>query len=198
MTQPTKYIYLLFEDSNFCAKSMLIPYVEFMKQPQRVDDLRTLKAHCAHYVPFTRRGKDYIVDNLLVQSYTYSGTTGIRDQLPFTKVLDEFFEYLEWGNENGCKAGDEAWVEKIRTNCVKDMFEPVVAYCDFRHRNSYKGKPIIIVDGFLVLESRITDNGQQIQNRDVYTVDEMYDKYYPVSNFNDSGSHEGESSEDSN
>jgi hypothetical protein len=64
--------------------------------------------------------------------------------------------------------------KKHHWNGSVEGFNHVINYCNFRNKTSYKGQPINIVEGFLVLETRDGEINMPV----VDTVEEMYEKFF--------------------
>lgn len=196
MNKPTKYILYCAQEANFQTRSMLIPYDLIMKCEHRVKDLEVLRAHSKKNVTFNHQGQKYVVDQLLVENITWEGNCGNADKTPFTKIVGHFTNYadgMNWddgfdGEEPVClvsKSGDEEWVKNtigLRPGTPSGILGPVASsgfnhvtnYCDFRNKTEHEGKPIDIVEGFLVLQS----NNGKLKMPPVDTVAEMYQTYY--------------------
>jgi len=149
-----KYILYCAQEANFQTRSMLIPYDLIMKCEQRVKDLQVLRDNALHDVSVNRCGKEYIVDQLLVQNVSWSGNHGKYDDNQFIEITHELMNYAD-GMEPGhlFKEYDVEWIQHIIPDIASHGFEHIINYCDFRNRIKYRGKPIQIVEGFLVLES---------------------------------------------
>ena len=175
MSDPTKYILYCAQEANFQTRSMLIPYDLIMKCPERVKDLQTLRENALHNVPFEHNGKNYIVDQLLIQSINWNSNMGTYDESPFRHITSDLTSYADGMDEDCfCQSHDKDWANYVICDVASNGFNHVVNYCNFRKKCTY---PIEIVEGFLVLES---DNGK-LRMSSVDTVEEMFAKYYPES-----------------
>lgn len=171
----TKYILFCVQEANFCTRSMLIPSDLIMKCPERIKDLQVLRENSLKNVSFDHKGKNYVVDQLLIQKITWGVGIGEYDVLPFTAIVQDFIQYAN-GVEKGwlCKPYDEIWSNDIKINVVSTGFNHVTNYCNFRNKKMHDGKEIEIIEGFLVLESE----NDMLYKPDVDTVEEMNEKYF--------------------
>ena len=181
----TKYILYCSQESNFQTRSMLIPYDLIMKCPSRIADLEILRSHSMKNVKFNHdKPQALIVDNLLIQNYTFTGNCGKQDKNPYREIINNFTGYADgntlwdWGDnpEIGVyKEEDRIWINDAICGLASEGFNHVTNYCNFRNRTEYKGQQIEIVEGFLVLES---DNGI-LNESPVDSVEELFAKFYP-------------------
>ena len=164
MTERTKYILFCAQDANFQTRSMLVPYDLIMKCESRVKNLQVLRDHAKHDVKFNH---NYVVDQLLIQNYIWSGNIGTQDETPFTQIVNELTNYADGLDEDCyCYLYDKEWYDKTICHVASRGFDHVRNYCEFRNKTSYKDKPIEIVEGFLVLES----NTRQITPEDNHPI----------------------------
>lgn len=149
-----KYILFCAQECNFLTRSLLIPYDLIITCEERVGDLDILRANAKKNVVFEHEGKEYIVDNLLIQNVTYKDKLGIYDNTPFLQIVEDFIFYA-FTMEDGfyCKEYDMIWADGAIPRIASDSNPHFVNYCEFRNRTEYKGMPIEIVEGFLILES---------------------------------------------
>ena len=190
MSEPKKYILFCAQEANFQTRSVLIPYDLIMKCEQRVKDLEILRSNSLRNIPFNNG--QYIVDQLLIRNITWDGNVGRYDDNPFIDIVDEIMSYIDRQIDEVRYLYDEEWAREKICHIASKGFNHVANYCNFRKRTSYKGEPIEIVEGFLILESergRIEDSADRelklpagrIRTQDVDTVEEMYEKYYSES-----------------
>lgn len=176
MNIPTKYILYCAQQANFQTRSMLIPYDLIMKCLERVKDLQVLRENTLHNVSFDHNGKKYVVDQLLIENITWNGNLGTYDETIFRNIISDLTGYANLIDDD-CyfKEYDIGWSGHIISGIASKGFNHVVNYCNFRNKTEYKGTPIEIVEGFLVLEK----NNNKLRMPSVDTVEEMFDKYYP-------------------
>lgn len=173
-----KYILYCAQEANFQTRSMLIPY-ELLPE-NRLADLSILKKHSKPHT-FTFDGKDYHVDNLLIQNIIWerdgngNRSHGYQEITEYLKIINEFTRYAD-GMDEDCylDLNDKNWCDSAILNLCGG-FNNIKNYCQLRSMTSYEDKPIEIIDGFLVLE---TDDGK-LNLPSVDTVEEMFQKYYP-------------------
>lgn len=174
-SEPKKYILYCAQEANFQTRSMLIPYDLIMKCPERVKHLDILREHAMKNVEFEHRGEKYTVDQLLIENIIWEGGFGRHEKSPYSNITNDFTDYADWGTEHGVsKLYDKEWTKEVICGVASEGFNNVTNYCKFRNKPSYRGKPINIVEGFLVLEA---SNGK-VEIPSVDTVEEMYEKYY--------------------
>lgn len=145
----SKYILFCAQEANFQTRSMLIPYDAYLENKNLQKKLDILRRN-SFARNFSLDGQDYHVPQLIVQNITWSGNSGISDRTEYSSIVDELT-----GIANGYD-GNYDWTSK----CIFHLgggFNNVKNYCKFSKMKSFKGFPIEIVEGFLVLE---TDNGK--------------------------------------
>lgn len=175
---PIKYILFCAQDCNFQTRSMLIPYDKIMQCDKRAQHIQILRDHSQHNVTFEQGSKKYVIDNLLIQNFTWNNGHGVGDFQPFSKIVHDFSEYA-YGIDEGClfEECDSSWVRDKIINVVAG-FNHVANYCNFRNVTNYRGMDIDICEGFLVLEST---NGEIRDLPDFETLDEFLEDYFDVS-----------------
>jgi hypothetical protein len=166
-----KYVLYCAQEANFQTRSMLIPY-DLIMASKRKEDLEILRKHASSKT-FTIDDEEYVVDNLVIQDYTWDGRSGSQVPHEYTKIVNDLTRYADGLEEECLREQDIKWYDSSITN-LTGGFNNVKNYCRLRQLNSYKDKQIEIVEGFLVLE---TDNGK-LKFSSVDTVEEMYMKYY--------------------
>ena len=171
-----KYILYCAQEGNFCTRSMLIPHDLIMKCEERVKDLQVLRDNASRNVMFKHRGREYVVDQLLVQNITWDNNIGRPDDNPYREIIGSFTSYAD-GMAEGylSERYDSVWANDIICHVASEGFNDVVNYCNFRNKTQYRGTPIEIIEGFLVLESN-NEEGPKMPVVD--TVDEMFQRYY--------------------
>lgn len=167
-----KYILYCAQEANFQTRSMLIPYDLIMKCPERVKHLQILRDNALRNVPFNYKDKEYVVDQLLIQNITWNENCGSYDETPYKQIVSELTCY---GDEMYFNSYDEEWSNNIICYVASEGFNHVTNYCNFRNKSEYKGSPIEIVEGFLILQS----HDGILNMPSVETVEEMFAKYYP-------------------
>ena len=173
--EPKKYILYCAQVANFQTRSMLIPHDLIMKCPKRVKNINTLREHSKRNVKFEHKGRGYIVDQLLIDNIIWEKGQGRHEPSKYLEILEDFTNYAECVPDEGLlQLYDKQWIGEIICGVASDGFNNVMNYCNFRNKSSYHGRPINIVEGFLVLES----NNGKISMPPVDTVREMYEKYY--------------------
>ena len=175
MIEPKKYILFYSQEANFQTRSILVPYDLIMKCEQRVKDLDILRDNALRDVSFDN-GK-YIVDQLLIQNITWNGNIGRPDDNPFVDIVSEIMSYVDREIDEFRHLYNEQWAREKICHVASKGFNHVANYCNFRKRTTYKGNPIEIVEGFLILESQ---NGK-VSMPPINTVEEKYAKYYSES-----------------
>ncbi len=154
MDQPTKYILFCAQEANFQTRSMLIPYDLISQCEERMRDLQCLRDNAKKNVPVTRKGEEYLIDQLLIENIVWKGGFGKIEESAWSDILSQLKQYAdgscceEWFSERY----DEIWYPQTILHVASKGFDHVVNYCNFRKKEHYRGKPIEIVEGFLVLQ----------------------------------------------
>lgn len=94
------------------------------------------------------------MDQLIIQN-TWNGNYGSLNETPFTLIVQHLMRYAN-GMDNHCVffSYDREWTKGIIRNLAPSRDpNPIINYCNLRNQKEYQGKPIDIVEGFLVLES---------------------------------------------
>lgn len=170
----TKYILYCAQEANFQTRSMLIPLDLIMKCEERVRDLQILRNYIIRNAIFEHQGQEYVVDQLLINDIIWDGNRGTYQPSPVSNIIADFTRYADGMDEDClCQLYDQEWANNIICNVVTG-FNHVLNYCNFRNKTEYQGKPIEIVEGFLVLES---DDGK-LRMPPVDTVKELFAVYY--------------------
>lgn len=147
----TDYILFISQEGNFQSRSMLIPAQEFLKVRQEDYDL--LKRSSSSYT-FKIDNTEYVVDNLLLQNYIWTKNFGTSERHEYTELCGTLTWYA-CDAEKNCysKMKDKEWFDSAICN-ISRGFNHVKNYSELKNMKEYKGKPINIIDSFLVLELR--------------------------------------------
>ena len=169
MAVPKKYILYCAQEANFQTRSMLIPYDLIMKCEKRVQELQVLRQHCLPNVPFNHLGEDYIIDQLLIDNFTFKNGRGTKDTSPYSHITGIWSWYADNDLEE-CYSDmdDKEWYDSSITN-VASGFNHLKNYTTLRSMGEYNGTPIEIVEGFLVLD---TDDGKLMLSS-IETVEQL-------------------------
>lgn len=160
-----EYILYVGQEANFQSRCMLIPVQEFIKD--RSDIYNKLKERSIKNYTFKIDGKDYLIDNLLLQNYDYEGSMGVpekKDYSEFCWKLTNYADGVDYFDDV-----DKEWYNKSILLLGSLGFNHIKNYVKIKSMKQYN-----IVDGFLVLEIR---NGE-LELPNVDTVEEMYTKYF--------------------
>ena len=147
----TKYILFCAQEAGFRTRSMLIPYDLIMSCPERKNDLQILRKYCQRDVVID----DLIVDQLLIEEIIWTGHVGRPNDSPFLEIVFDLRHYADGMMDDDCfmKEYDRLWANNIICGVASEFgSEHISNYCSFRNRTTYNGKPIEIVEGFLVLQ----------------------------------------------
>jgi hypothetical protein len=124
-----------------------------MNCEQRKLDLQTLRDNAEYNVVFEHKGEEYMVDQLITQNIIWEEGSGVAEETSCSQFIDKLTWYADMGS--GIEKQDKEWMKYTIRDVASDGFKHIINYCNFRHRTSYKNKPIEIVEGFLVLENNI-------------------------------------------
>lgn len=153
-----KYILFCAQEANFQTRSMLIPYDLIMECEERRKDLEILRNNATKDAKLNFRGKSIVIDQLLVQKIVWDSGWGRAEKTDWNKIARELRQYADgiMTEENETyffQSYDSMWYPHAICNIVSKGFNHAVNYHSFRSRTMYRGKPIEIVEGFLILES---------------------------------------------
>lgn len=169
----SEYILFCSQEANFQTRSMLIPYDKYLLCKELQDDFAVLQKHSRSH-KFKIKGKEYVVDNLLINNIIWNDNCGKSEIFEYTNIIDNLLSYAcGWDAECYIRLCDKIWYDHSIIN-ITGGFNHIVNYCNLQKMTSYRQKPIKIVMGFLVLE---TDDGE-LKMTNVDTVEEMLNKYY--------------------
>ena len=134
----TEYILFVIQDANFCPKSLLVPYQEFLEK--RKEDYDLLIKYAQKNVSFSEKGT-IVVPNLLINNIIWTEGYGTSEKTPYLSIINDLLTIAEWGPEGyeGCIIPHH------------NSFNPLLIF-----QQLIKKYPSI-VESFLVLE---TDNGK--------------------------------------
>ena len=143
--------------ANFQTRSMLIPYDKYLLCDELKKDFIILQKHSKSH-KFNINGKEYFVDNLLINNIIWNGKQENSEEFEYTKIISDLLFYAQ-NNYPECgylRTSDKIWCDHIIGNLCTGC-NHVMNYCNLRNMESFQQKPIKIVMGFLVLEM---DNGK--------------------------------------
>jgi hypothetical protein len=168
-----KYILYCAQDANFQTRSMLIPYDKYLLCDDLVKNFDVLRKHSKEQT-FIIAGVNYKIDNLLLQNIMWNDNCGQAESTEYNIIIDRLTQYAD-GLDDGqyFSINDKVWYDSTINNLCGG-FNHIKNYCSLRNSQSYETKPIQIVEGFLVLQTR--DGVLKMPNVD--TVKELYEKYY--------------------
>lgn len=160
----TQYILYCAQEANFQTRSMLIPYELIMQCELRSKQLQFLRKHALKNVIFKSYGKNYLVDQLLINNINWDNDVGKYEEDFLSDIISDFTNYADGYHKDydmesnkfiiiPFKEKDEIWISDIINSVTSEGDNHVVNYCRFRNKTNYKGKNIEIIEGFLSLES---------------------------------------------
>lgn len=181
----TKYILFCGQEGNFQTRSMLIP-VDLLP-PHRLLDFEVLRKHAEPMVVnstvFTntltneKAGVEgsVTIEQVLFQNIIWKGDIGHHEETLYDGICSDLISFADWGDEM-CDDKDREWLSSSIYNVCSSGFNHITNYLSMRHATSYKGTPIEVVEGFLVL---VKDDGVW-SPPPVNTVEEMFETYYGI------------------
>lgn len=165
-----EYILYLAQQANFQTRSILIPAADFLAV--RSDDYHILKNNSVKNYKFNIDGREYLVDNLLLDNIIWDGNMGRHEKAVYTEICADLKQYADgMEDDQYIRLEDKAWYDNSKINLCKG-FNHIKNFVACKKKLENQG--IKIIDAFLVLE---TDHGKY-QIPDVDTVEEMFEKYY--------------------
>ena len=157
----TEYILFVIQCANFAARSILIPYEEFVKV--RKEEYEMLLRNSVKNIDFG----DVVIKNLLIENIIRVKNFGTCEKTEWVDFIGHIeFCAEEWGSAYP-EIKDREWAE----NSIFDLpngFDNVRTYKEILATN-YN-----IVDSFLILEA---ENGKLRERPNVHTNTEMLRKY---------------------
>jgi len=159
----TKYILYCGQEGNFGTRSMLIPYDQYIKNPEREKNLEILRNYAKKNVKID----DHIVDHLLILNYKFEGNRGTQVQTPYSDIVNKLTSYADMRDYEErwvFTLSDFEWINEAIPGIASSGFNHVLNYCNYKKNTDYD-----IVEGFLVLVSR----DDKIQTPMSDTADEM-------------------------
>jgi hypothetical protein len=168
-----KYILFCAQEANFQTRSMLIPYDKYLMCDNLIKDFDILRKHSKSHI-FVIDDQNYTIDNLLIQNFIWHDNMGQMEENGYSQIIGKLADYANGMDENKYYvANDKIWYD----HTIIDLcggFNHIKNFCKLLNMKSFEKKPIEIIEGFLVLETR--DGVYELPIVD--TVKEMYDKYY--------------------
>lgn len=148
-----KYILFCSQEANFQTRSMLIPYDKYLKSNDLIENFHILRKYSKPQI-FCINGINYDIDNLLIQNIIWNNNLGIPKDNEYNSIVNKLTWYAFGVDSDQYFSHDDAlWYEKSFINLCSGC-DHIVNYCNLRNKTTHKGKPIEIIEGFLVLQAR--------------------------------------------
>ena len=133
---------------------MLIPYNKYLLCDDLIKDFDILRKYCKSQI-FVIDGVDYSIDNLLIKNIIWNGNCGKTETNEYNPIINRLTYYADGIEEyQYFSENDRVWYDNTITNLCRG-FNHIKNYYKLRNSTQYKGKPIEIIEGFLVLENNI-------------------------------------------